>query len=347
MLYVSTRSTQDAFTAYRTMHQDRTPDGGFFVPMRMPTPEQLDLQSLGRRSFGQTVADILNLFFGTKLSAWDVEVAIGKRVVNIRSVGHRTLIGELWHNIDGSFDRVINSLACRIHPDGDCIGKPTDWLEIAIRIAVLFGIFGELQGSGELKPGKVLDVAVSSGSFASAMALWYGREMGLPVGQIICGCNENGAVWDLLHKGALDTDAIAVKTNTPEGDYAVPPDLERLICGTLGQGEALHYWWCCTEGSIYSPPELRMNELREGMFAAVVSRSRIETIIPSVYRTNAYILEPYSALAYGALSDYRSRTGSFNTALVLTEKSPLRSASEVSDYLRISTDELKRLMTAN
>ena len=67
MLYVTTRGTQDAFTAYRTMNQDRGPDGGLFVPMRMPQPEQRDVRSLAEQSFGQNVADILNLFFNSFL----------------------------------------------------------------------------------------------------------------------------------------------------------------------------------------------------------------------------------------------------------------------------------------
>lgn len=344
MLYVTTRGTQDAFTAYRTMHQDRGPDGGLFVPMRMPVPERGDIVSLSEQSFGQNVADILNLFFGTKLTAWDVDVTIGKNVSVLKPIGHRTLIGELWHNAEGNFERVISSLAHRIHPDGECVTTATNWVQIAVRIAVIFGVFGQLLKTEQVKPGKPLDIAVTSGSFAAPMALWYAREMGLPIGNIICGCNENGSVWDLLHRGAVDTAAIAVKTTTPEADFALPPNLERLICAALGQEEALHYTWCCMEGRSYEPPEARMEELRRGIFTAVVSRMRVETIIPSVYRTNRYILDIYSALAYGALSDYRSRTGSFGTALVLTEKCPLCNASAVADYMRISPEELQRLM---
>lgn len=344
MLYVTTRGTQDAFTAYRTMNHDRGPDGGLFVPMRMPVPPRRDLHSLGQQSFGQNVADILNLFFGSKLSAWDVDVTIGKNVSVLKPIGHRILIGELWHNADGTFERVISSLANRIHPDGECVTTATDWMQLGIRIAVVFGIFGQLLKTEQVTPGKPLDVAVTSGSFAAPMSLWYAREMGLPIGNIICGCNENGAAWDLLHRGYVDTDALAVKTTTPEADFALPTGLERLISAALGQEEALHYTWCCMEGRSYEPPEACMEELRRGIFAAVVSQMRVQTIIPSVYRTTQYILDIYSALAYGALADYRSSTGAFGTALVLTEKSPLCNASKVTEYMHITTEELKRLV---
>ena len=344
MLYVTTRSTQDAFTAYRTMNQDRGPDGGFFVPMRMPVPERSDLHSLSQQSFGKNVADILNLFFGTKLSAWDVDVAIGKNVSVLRPIGHRILIGELWNNADGTFDHVISGLANRIHPEGQQENSATEWMQLAIRIAVIFGVFGQLLKTQQVSSVKPVDVAVTSGSFAAPMALWYAREMGLPIGNIICGCNENGAPWDLLHRGAVNTDAIAIKTTTPEVDFALPAGLERLICAALGHDEAARYTWCCMEGRLYEPPEAKMEDLRRNIFAAVVSTMRVQNIISSVYRTNQYILDIYSALAYGALSDYRSSTGSFGTVLLLTEKSPLCNVSAVAESMHISTGELKHLM---
>ena len=152
-------------------------------------------------------------------------------------------------------------------------------------------------------------------------------------------------MWDLLHRGAADTGVLSVKTTTPECDFAVPPNLERLIHAALGQEEALHYWWSCTEGRNYGLSELDTTTLSNGMFAAVVSMDRVGTIIPSVYRTNRYILDPYGALAYGALSDYRARTGAVGPALVLTERSPFCASDLITESLHISPEQLKKVMS--
>ena len=104
----------------------------------------------------------------------------------------------------------------------------------------------------------------------------------------------------------------------------------------------MNFWWSCTEGMVYAPDAENYQLLRQGMFAAVVSKARVESILPSVYRTNQYVLDLYAALAYGALLDYRSRTGTAATALLLTEKSPLRNAGAVCAAMRITNDELKR-----
>lgn len=341
MLYVTTRNKHDAVTAYRTMHQDRGEDGGLYVPFRLQTVEKEWIYSLSRQSFSQTVADVLNILYSTKMSAWDIEVTVGRNPIAFHSIGHRIVVGELWHNVDGNFQRAVNGLAARLHPDGELLGLPSNWVQIGVRIAMLFGLYGQLLRDEQVRPDKPLVLAVPAGNFTVPMAAWYARAMGLPVGTIVCGCNENGAPWQLLHRGALDTGGVAVETNTPDSDVALPTDLERLICEVLGQEEALRYWWTCTEGGTYVPPEASLEELRKGMFAAVVSQSRIGTIIPSVYRTHEYILDPYAAIAYGALSDFRSRTGSAGNALLWMEKSPMCSAELVSASMRISVDGLR------
>lgn len=344
MLYVTTRGTQDAFTAYRTIRQDRGPDGGFFIPMQMPVLSQTDIVKLIQNSFGQNIADVLNLLFGTKITEWDVDVAIGRRGFTTKAAGHRILMGQLWHDSEGGFSWAIRSLAKLVVPERKEGTALFNWLDLGIRLAVVLAVFGELMADGTISRDKGVDVAVTTGSFAMPMALWYARQMGLPIKTLICGCNENGIVWDLLHRGEANTGMLAVKTSTPEADFAIPPNFERLIHATLGQEEALHYWWSCTEGRTYSLTEGDMGVLSKGVFAAVVSMDRVATIIPSVYRTNRYVLDPYGALAYGALSDYRARTGSAGQALVFTEKGPLCEAVSVAKCLNISQQELKRIL---
>lgn len=342
MLYVTTRNKHDAYTAHRTMYQDRGSDGGLFVPFRMPVFEKEDIHALGSKSFGQNVADILNLFFSMKLSGWDVDMTIGRIPVKLKPMNYKIVVAEMFHNMDQSMNHMIRALAQKIHPDHDTIGEHTNWVELAIRTALLFGVFGELIRTEQVTLDRPVNVAVTSGSFSAPMAAWYARQMGLPIGTIICGCNENGAPWELLHRGELDTGVLAVNTITPECDFAVPADLERLICAACSQEEAMQYWWSCTEGGTYTPDEEAYEQIRAGMFAAVVSSVRVETIIPSVYHTNQYVLDPYSALAYGALSDYRARTGVSSTTLLMAEKSPMCSAELVAGTMRIDVTKLKQ-----
>ena len=345
MLYVTTRSKNDAFKPPVTLRRERGEDGGAFIPFRMPVLDQEQLDALIGKSFGQNVADILELFFSVKLSGWDVEMAIGRRPCLLKPMNFRIVVAELFRNVDGDLNRVIRTLSEKIHPDGTIIGEPTEWSKVAVRIALLFGIYGEMLRTEQVQQGTKINVAVSVGDFSAPMAAVYARQMGLPIDTIICGCNENGAPWELLHRGELDGTAGVVHTSTPECDYAIHPNLERLICAACGHEETMRYCWSITEGGSYVPDSGVYEELRRGMFAAVVSRVRVETIIPSVYHTNRYILNPYSALAYGALADCRARAGGSKLTLLLAEKSPLRDAQIVADAMGITTAELRNRVT--
>ena len=345
MLYVTTRSKHDAVTAPITLRKDRGEDGGLFVPFHMPDPDPELMDKLGKRSFGENIAEVLELFFSAKLSSWDVEMAIGRRPCQLKSMNYRIVIAELFRNVDGDMNRLLRTLSAAITPEKEIIGQPTEWSKLAVRIALLFGIFGELLRSGQIQPNEKVNVAVSVGDFSAPMAAWYARQMGLPIDTIICGCNENGGPWELLHRGELDAGASTVRTSTPECDYGVHPALERLICAACGHDAAMQYCWSLTDGSSYVPDPDTYEQLRQGMFAAVVSHVRVETIIPSVYHTNRYILDPYASLAYGALADYRARAGKSSMTLLLAEKSPLREGNTVARAMGISLPELRKRVT--
>ena len=337
MLYVTTRNKHDAFTVNWSISQDRGADGGLFVPYRLPFFDKDQILSMAGQSFGQNVSEILNVLFSAKLTAWDVEVTIGRFPVRLKTAGLRLLVGELFHNAEGRFQRAVNALAARLHPDGELMGAPSNWVQIGIRTAVLFGVYAELLKSGQVRRDKPLVLAVPSGSFAIPMAVWYARAMGLPIGTIVCGCGENGAVWELLYRGQVDGALVSGQSASGE----VPVNLERLICGVFDQEEALRYCWSCSEGETYTLPETGKGLLQKDLFAAVVSPERVSAMIASVYQTSGYIFDPHSALAYGALADFRARTGSAAMALLWMENSPLCSASAVADAMHISLGELK------
>lgn len=335
MLYISTRNKADSFTAYRALHEDRTPDGGSFVPLRLPVLEMSQIQALKEKSFGQNIAEILNLFFSARLTGWDVDFCVGRYPVKLVSIKHRVVIAQMWHNPQSRYDHMVHSLYNQICGEDAC-AVPTQWAKICINIAILFGLYGELSRIGITD----MDISVPAGDFSLPVAAWYAREMGLPIGVIICGCNENGSVWDLLHRGEFDTDAALIHTELPELDVCLPACLECLIHSSLGTEETLRYLEACEKKETYSPNAQQLFALNKGMYAAVVGKNRIETIISSMYRTNRYIIDPYTALSYGSLQDYRAVTGESRDTLLLACTNPVLAADKISSAIGISEKEL-------
>lgn len=307
MLYVTTRDKSDAYTTPHTFRADRAGNGGFYLPFRMPVFSQQELKEWGGKPFAQVVADILNLFFSCRLSSWDVEFSAGRYPVKLASLQQRVCIGELWHNQSGDFTGLEKTLALNID---STLTKPVSWVKIAVRIAVLFGIYSEMCRSELLADGDSFDIALHEADFISVMAAWYCRKIGLPIQNIVIGCPENSAVWDLLQFGAV------------KPEQTVSGETERLIYGTLGIDEALRFAAACEKGTGYSLLPQMHECLRSGMFAFVVSKSRVDDAIPNVYRTAGYTLDRGAAQAYSALQDYRAKLGMGRVALVLSERKP-------------------------
>lgn len=306
MLYVTTREKNDAYTANRTIISNFGPDGGVYLPFRMPSFTKEQLSVMADNSFGQNVADMLNLFFSSGLTAWDVDSAIGKNPVKLVSVGNKIQCSQLWQNLDGSYEKLEKTLADMICTKAGEEGKVTSWLRIAIRISMLFATFAQLNSEEDI------NVSVSADDFAVPMAVWYGRSMGLPIGRIICGCSASSAIWDLLHLGEMKL----------EKGHKLFWDVERLVYATLGLAEAKRFAEVAGQGGSYKLLETDANILSAGMFAAVVSRERVESVIPSVYNTSSYTLSRDSAIGYAALMDYRAKTGFNRAALLLEDAAP-------------------------
>jgi len=341
VLYVSTRNPNETFTAARALSEDRCPDGGLYVPMRLPHFDNHEISCLRDRTFSQNLAEIINLFFGTKLDGWSVEFSIGRYPVKIVNLSGREAVAETWHNPSWRFERLSRGIEKAILQSDRISTIPSDWLMVASRIAVLFGIFGELIREGAEMP---LDVALPNGDFSGPMAAWYAREMGLPIGNILCCCNDNNGTWRLLHKGEIRTDGAPIRTATPVCDHVVAKDLERLVSGALGRKAAAEFALSCEQGNtVYLEPEQQAC-LRKGMYAPVTGLRRLETAVSNLYQNCGYLPDPCTALCYSGILDYRSMTGEGRKVLILSEESPGFSTEFLCKCLGLSPWELKKRM---
>lgn len=344
MLYVTTRSNRDAYTANRAVLESRGPDGGLYVPFRLPVFSQDEIAGLPDYGFAHNVAHVLNVFFNTKLTEWDVAFCIGRNPVRIKRLSSRIAVGECWHNPQWDFSFLVKTISEQICIKAPGVQAEGDWPGIAIRIAILFGVFGELLRSGVLEVGSELDASVSSDDFSAPISLWYARTMGLPVGSIICCCNENNTLWDLFHNGQFRTDAVAVTTDLPFADVTLPVSLERLIHACGGPLEVVKYLDACRLGRGYYPSESLIHVMRRGIHVSVVSQSRTNSTISTVLNSTGYVLSPYAALAYAGLQDYASHHGSGRFSLVMSERSPRKDIRSICRALNAPEEEIKRLL---
>ncbi len=343
MLYATTRNINDVHTAYKVIHTDCAGDGGLFIPLRFPQWDQKRVLTMLDGSFGQNVAAVLNDFFGCGLTGWDIEFALGRAPLVMKPI-HKIVIAEAWHNTHWDFDHAVQVISDILRKE-DVGKRPTNWVRVSVAIAFLFATYAEYLRPEPGRIHKPVDLAVSAGDFCVTAAAWYARTMGLSIGNIICCCNVNGGVWELLHKGSYCATSLSVRTAASRLDVAAPRDLERVIHLALGKEETAKYLVCLQEGTAYKPSAEALAILREGLKTYVVSDSRIRTLIPGVYHTTGYIFAPCGAVAYGGLTDYRAKTGESRLAILFAQRSPIGSRDMICKSLGISAKDLEKKLT--
>lgn len=331
MLYVTTRNEKDHYTPFHTLNNNRSADGGFFVPYHVPAFTEEEIRKIQSMSFGQCVAEIINKLFHTRITGWDVDFAIGRYPVRLRQLGHRIWVAETWHNVCWDFIHVVSKVTNLI--DKDCNYSST-WVKTAVRAAVLFGIYRELRTTNL----QLMDVAVISEDFSLPMSVWYARSWGLPVGNIICCVNEKDEFWDLISYGRMNLES------TSNEDDAYPERIEELLYACGGTAEINYFLDCKKGGCLYMPSsEAIRNKIQQGIQVSVVSNKRIMDTIPAVSRTNGYLLDPTTSCVYSGLMDYRTTTGIIRTSVIISEKSPIYSLDAISKATGLTREKIEKL----
>ena len=312
MLYCTTINDSVTYNAHIPLEQSYANVGQIFVPQKFPLFSSRDIMDLQKKTFGQNIAEILNLFFDTELSGWDVDFCIGRSTMRIAQINNKLFTVELWHTPTDSFNYLISRLFNTVNKSAT--GKqPSEWFQICIRIACLFAAFGSLFQSCTPSNNATVDLSLSGNDLAMPLAAFYAKRMGLPIGSLIITSDSNKCLWDLVHRGDV---------YLSERSESLSIGVERLIHGVLGRDAAARFRTTYNQGKVFRLEEEDLPVMNSGIFCAITGSERTQQTINSVYRTNQYILDPVTAMCIGGLNDYRARRGEHKLTVTFAEQSP-------------------------
>lgn len=307
MLYVSTYNKADSFTAYKVLRSAAAPDGGMFMPMQIPALDDFALAQYEQMNFGEAAAAIINLFFGTTLSGWDIDFAIGRQAVDLVPMGHKVSIAESWHNPAGLHNYFLQRLFNIVLGDKQNTKAPNAWFCTVANVAILFGVYGKYSRREIYE----FDVAIDTADLQMLLAVRYAQRMGLPIRRIILGCTDGDGMWDLLSYGDYST-------INKERNIA----LEALLWLDFHYAESEHYITAVEEKSTYRINSFLLEQFRSQLYTTVVGDDRVQNLIDSTIMTNRYHMTPNTARAFCALLNYRAKTGENKNTLMFAPNMP-------------------------
>ena len=213
------------------------------------------------------------------------------------------------------------------------------------QIVYYFYAYGQLVKAGAVSAGELIDVTVPTGNFGNILAGWYAREMGLPIGKLICASNENKVLFDFFCSGKYDRERPFILTTSPSMDILVSSNLERLVYHAAGNDDkaAAAYMRLLSEEGKYEITPAMMQKL-EMFSAGFADRSQTAEEIKRVYRESGYVLDPHTAVASYVCSRYAKTVPDGRVKVVVSTASPFKFAGSVMEALGEDTagaDEFK------
>jgi threonine synthase len=212
-----------------------------------------------------------------------------------------------------------------------------------------FKAYADLVNSGRIYLGDEVNFCVPTGNFGDILAGYLAKQLGLPVGMLICASNANNVLTDFIRTGTYDKRRPFYRTDSPSMDILVSSNLERLLyLLSDGDDQAVSQWMTSlnTQG-VYTVPENLLARLREVFLGYDCSDEKAAEVLGRVYRETGYLCDPHTAVAWSAAEEYRKDSETKNPVVVLATASPFKFSVPVLEAIgeKAEGDEFKLLCT--
>ena len=196
---------------------------------------------------------------------------------------------------------------------------------LAPQIMYYFRSYKDLLDAGKIRMGDEVNFSVPTGNFGDILAGYLAKQLGLPVGKLICASNANNVLTDFIRTGTYDRKRPLLKTTSPSMDILVSSNLERLLYLLSGDTELVAGLMkqLNTEGS-YTVPAGLLAKIQGEFWAAYCDDARANEIMGRVYHQLGYLCDPHTASGWAAAEDYIAETGDDRAMVVLSTASPYK-----------------------
>jgi len=182
-----------------------------------------------------------------------------------------------------------------------------NWGRMMPQIIYYFSAIIDLRASGKLTDGQLLDISVPTGNFGNIMAAWLAKQMGAPIGRLICASNENKILTDFINTGIYDIrDRKFHLTASPAMDILISSNLERLLY-YLADADRVREWMKqLKENGIFEVDKDVLDLIQRDFAADYVDNETSLTTIRKCWKQSHYLIEPHTAIALHASEKYRT-----------------------------------------
>lgn len=190
--------------------------------------------------------------------------------------------------------------------------------------------YTRLLAQGAVQNGEAVNFVVPTGNFGNILAAFYAKNMGVPVGKLICASNDNKVLYDFFETGVYDKNREFILTTSPSMDILVSSNLERLIYKIAGEDAGV------TAGMMESLADSGKYSVTDGMKAQMkdfvggwASEEKTAAEIKRVYEAAGYVMDTHTAVASAVYHEYKEKTKDTAKTVIASTASPYKFATSV------------------
>ncbi len=210
-----------------------------------------------------------------------------------------------------------------------------NWGRLAPQIVYYVSAYAEMAKRGEIQFGDMINVVVPTGNFGNILAAYYAKNMGVPIGKLICASNINKVLTDFIATGIYDRNRDFYATCSPSMDILISSNLERLLYLLTGGDDAqIRDWFgkLASEGKYEVTDEIKA-KLQADFIGGFCDDADTKKTIHDFKEKYQYTCDTHTAVAVKVYLDYLSKTGDHTRTLIASTASPYKFSASVLEAI--------------
>lgn len=202
--------------------------------------------------------------------------------------------------------------------------------------------YAKLYANGVIAKDELVNVVVPTGNFGNILAAFYAKNMGLPIGKLICASNENKVLYDFFSTGTYDKNRDFILTSSPSMDILISSNLERLIYRIAGNDAKKNAELMASlSGNGKYEITAEMKAQLADFYGNYTSEQETAAVIKKLYEDTGYIIDTHTAVASGVYDKYKKETGDTETkAIIASTASPFKFTRSVMNAIDVKYDRM-------
>ena len=186
-----------------------------------------------------------------------------------------------------------------------------------------------------------INFSVPTGNFGDVYAGYLAKKMGLPINKLIVATNQNDILHRAISKGSYEVENVS-ETLSPSMDIQVASNFERLLydLNDCDDSQTIDVMKNIREKGKYTIDQNKLDKININFLSSRMSEEEVLKTIEEVYEKYNIVLDPHTAIGYGAFDKINLNGNN----IVLATAHPSKFPDAIKKAINLEEDLPKELI---